>query len=449
MAADFGNSPISFPNDWQLVRLGDITKKIGSGATPTGGEDSYLRERTRFALVRSQNVFDRRFDSAGLAFISDGQARRLQGVALQAGDLLLNITGDGVTFARACAIPVEILPACVNQHVAIVRVDDRIADPGYVLAYLTHPEVKSYVESFNAGGSRRAITKGHIESFVLPLPPLPEQSAIAHILGTLDERMELNRRMNKTLEAMAQALFKSWFVDFDPVRAKAQGRDSGLAKPIADLFPDRLEASELGNIPAGWTVGRLGDVAKHMRRGVQPSDIDPVTPYIALDHMPRRSIALAEWATANGLESSKFEFQRGEILFGKLRPYFHKVGVAPLDGVCSTDIVVLAPSEETWFGFVLGHASSGAFVDYADSRSTGTKMPRTNWTEMAGYPVALPPEVVSEALTEQIQPVVERIIAGIHESRSLAAIRDMLLPKLISGEVRVRQAERMLEAAPA
>jgi len=128
-----------------------------------------------------------------------------------------------------------------------------------VLSYLTHPAVKSYIESFNAGGSRRAITKGHIESFEIALPPLAEQRAIAHILGTLDDKIELNQRMSETLEAMARALFKSWFVDFDPVRAKAEGRDPGLPRSVADLFPDRFEDSELGEIPAGWDVGSVDD----------------------------------------------------------------------------------------------------------------------------------------------------------------------------------------------
>lgn len=281
-------------------------------------------------------------------------------------------------------------------------------------------------------------------------PPLPEdeQRAIARMVGTLDDKIELNRQMNETLEGIARALFRSWLVGFDPVRAKAKGRDPGLPKPIADLFPDRFEESEIGEIPAGWHVGSIGDVAAHPRRGVQPNDIDAATPYVALEHMPRRSIALSEWATADGLGSAKFAFQRGEILFGKLRPYFHKVGVAPVDGVCSTDIVVVAPNKPNWFAFVLGHLSSSAFIDYTDSGSTGTKMPRTSWGEMSRYPIAVPPEAVAKAVTEQIQPAVERIIAGIHESRSLAALRDALLPKLISGELRVAQAEREFEAIP-
>lgn len=154
--------------------------------------------------------------------------------------------------------------------------------------------------------------------------------------------------------------------------------------------------------------------------------------------MPRRSIALSEWGTADALESNKFQFGRSEILFGKLRPYFHKVGIAPLDGVCSTDILVVAPRSERWSGFVLGHVSSAAFVEYTNAGSTGTKMPRTSWAEMARYLVALPPDSVAEAFTEQSRPAVERIIASIHESRTLAALRDALLPKLISGEVRIK-----------
>jgi type I restriction enzyme S subunit len=207
------------------------------------------------------NVFDRRFDSEGLAFISEEQAAGLAGVVLEPRDLLLNITGDGITFSRACLVPTEVFPACVNQHVAIIRMDKAVADPRYVLSYLTHPSVKRYVESFNAGGSRRAITKGHIESFELPLPSLSEQRAIGDVLSAFDDKIELNQRMNQTLEAMARALFKSWFVDFDPVRAKAEGRDPGLPKHLADLFPACFVGSELGEIPEGWVVGRLGDVA--------------------------------------------------------------------------------------------------------------------------------------------------------------------------------------------
>jgi type I restriction enzyme S subunit len=297
------------------------------------------------------------------------------------------------------------------------------------------------------------------ETTLIPLPDRADQRAIACILGSLDDKIELNRRMNRTLEEMARAIFKSWFIDFDPVRAKAAVRREHpkwtdeqvsraacpkLKPEIARLFPDSFEDSELGEVPKGWRVGRLGDITEHPRRGVQPDQIAADTPYIALEHMPRRCIALSDWGLANGLESNKFMFRKGEILFGKLRPYFHKVGVAPVDGVCSTDIVVVAPKSAVWFGFALGHVSSVEFVEYTNAGSTGTKMPRTSWAEMARYTLALPPQTVTRAFTEWLQPVVDRIIAGIHQSRTLAALRDTLLPKLVSGELRIKDAERIV-----
>ena len=163
----------------------------------------------------------------------------------------------------------------------------------------------------------------------------------------------------------------------------------------------------------------------------------PKTPYIGLDHMPRRSIALSEWGTAEGLASNKSSFGQGDILFGKLRPYFHKVGVAPVDGVCSTDIVVLSPKSPEWFGFVLGHASSDEFVDYTDAVSTGTRMPRTKWKDMARYVLPTPSEPIAAAFNERVQAWVTRIASAIHESRALSAQRDALLPRLVSGQIRV------------
>jgi type I restriction enzyme S subunit len=263
----------------------------------------------------------------------------------------------------------------------------------------------------------------------LRIPPLPEQRAIAHILGTLDDKIELNRRMNETLEAMAQALFKSWFVDLEPFR------DQGM------------EDSPLGPIPKGWRVGILGDIADNQHRGIHPKNIDPSTPYIGLEHMPRKCIGLSEWGHAKELESNKFRFKKGEFLFGKLRPYFHKVGVAPLDGVCSTDILVIAPKEPACFGFVLGHISSTEFVAYTDAGSTGTKMPRTNWQDMACYEIVIPPQPLAESFNEVICPLADKIIRNIHQSHTLASIRDTLLPKLLSGEIRVKDAERFAERA--
>ena len=276
----------------------------------------------------------------------------------------------------------------------------------------------------------------------LEVPPLHEQDAIAQLLGVLDDKIELNRRMNETLEAMARAIFKDWFVDFGPTRAKAEGRAPYLASELWDLFPNALDDDK----PVGWKQGVLGNVANSPRRGVSPDDVAEDTPYIGLEHMPRRSVALTEWEGAGNVTSNKSAFRKGEFLFGKLRPYFHKVGLTPLDGICSTDIVIVSSRASDWAAFTLACLSSDEFVDYTDRTSTGTKMPRTSWTTMGQYKIWLPSDKVARAFQSLAQPLLDRLSANIHEARSLAQTRDLLLPKLMSGEIRLREAVKMVEA---
>jgi len=359
------------------LRLGDHCFKIGSGATPRGGKDTYLLNGP-YALIRSQNVYNDRFVHDGLAFISDDQAAQLQNVEVQEDDVLLNITGDSV--ARACQVDPDVLPARVNQHVAIIRPDPKKIDAMYLRYFLVTPEMQSHMLALaSAGATRNALTKGMIEGFHIPSVPVLEQRSIASVLGALDDKIDLNRRMNETLEAMARALFKDWFVDFGPTRAKAEGRAPYLSPDLWDLFPDSLDDDDK---PVGWEQGTLADVADSPRRGVSPADVAEDTPYIGLEHMPRRSIALSEWEGAGKVTSNKSVFKKGEFLFGKLRPYFHKVGFAPLDGICSTDIVVVAPRAPKWGALTLACLSSDQFVDYTHQTSTGTKMPRTSWKTM-------------------------------------------------------------------
>ena len=291
------------------------------------------------------------------------------------------------------------------------------------------------INGLDSGSAIPSTSREDFYALPVSLPPLPEQRAIAGILGALDDKIELNRRMNETLEQMARASFQSWFVDFEPVRAKMTGREPNLPPELWDLFPDRLVDSDLGEIPEGWAVGEIGDVATQRRQGVKPKDIGPDTPYIALEHMPRKCVALSERGKAEGLASGKFRFRKSDILFGKLRPYFHKVGVAPLDGVCSTDIVVVSPKTSDWFGFALGHLSSPEFVDYTDATSTGTRMPRANWQDMASYKIPLPRLEIARSYAKLVRPWIDKIISNIHESYSLATQRDTLLPRLVSGEL--------------
>ena len=314
-------------------------------------------------------------------------------------------------------------------------------DPRFIAYFLTGLDFLSFSDKAAVPG----INRNHVHQAKVFLPAdHEEQSAISSVLATLDNKIELNRQISETLEAMAQCLFKSWFVDFDPVHANISGKTPAhMCADVAALFPNAFNDEEL---PDGWTEAPIGNIADNPRRGVKPQDVNEDTPYIGLEHMPRESISLSNWANAGKVTSNKSRFETGEFLFGKLRPYFHKVGVAAIDGICSTDILVVRPTVSAWRSYVLACISSKDFVNYTDQTSAGTKMPRTNWKDMARYQVSLPPKEIAVKFDDIVWPMVERIIANIHENRTLAELRDLLLPKLMSGEITIRDAEKEVEA---
>ena len=356
---------------------------------------------------------------------------------LHDGDLLFARQSLVLSGAGKCSIFLrDDEPATFESHVIRVRLNQAKANPLYYYYYFQSQEGRSAIQSIVEQGAGASGIRGtDLAAIEVRWPPIAVQRVIANILGALDDKIELNGRMNETLETITRALFKLAFVDFDPVRAKMEGGHPGLPSAISGLFPDRLIDSEFGGIPEGWSVGCLGDIASSVRRNVDPTDLGAQTPYIGLEHMPRRSIALTEWGSSEKVTSSKSGFKKGEILFGKLRPYFHKVGLAPVDGVCSTDIVVIAPERPTWAAFALAVMSSVDFVNYTDQTSTGTKMPRTSWKAMSHYRLCLPPEDIAQAFQDAAGPMLGRVVANIRSKRNLEALRNTLLSILVSGTV--------------
>jgi type I restriction enzyme S subunit len=365
--------------------------------------------RVGYPVVKIAEIQPPRVNLRICQCISPEKVKGLEKFRLGDRDIVMAMTG--ATIGKVGRVRSS-NPAYLNQRVAKISAKAGPKFDNFIYAVVSQPGFDTDVVNNAAGSAQANVSAEGIGRIQVPDLSAHEQLQIGGIVGALDDKIELNRRMNETLEAIAQALFQSWFVD-----------------------------ATQSALPKGWAERTLGVVAENPRRGIQPNQIQSSTPYIGLEHMPRRSIALSEWGHAEELESTKFEFKRGEFLFGKLRPYFHKVGVAPLDGVCSTDILVVRPKEPEWFGFVVGHISSVDFVNYADAHSTGTKMPRTNWQDMARYEVMLPPKSLAAKFTERIRPLIERLIANIHESRTLAELRDALLPKLLSGELRIPNAQ--------
>ena len=433
-------------SEWKRTRIEDVAEKVAMG--PFG---SSIKVSTFVSdgvpIISGQHLNDSRLsEDKGFKYISFDHADRLKNSNAQRGDVIFTHAGN---IGQVSYIPKNSLYEryVISQRQFLLRPKLEKVIPEYLVAYFKSPVGQHQILANASQVGVPAIAKpvSYLRTIKVPIPPLPEQRAIAQILGALDDKIELNRRMNETLEAMARALFKSWFVDFEPVRAKMDGRDTGLPPHIAALFPDRLVPSELGEIPAGWEVTSLSEIATAPSRSIDPNHIRKDTPYIGLQHMPRRSISLEKWEYSEMVSSNKSVFRKGEFLFGKLRPYFHKVGIAPLNGISSTDIVVIAPKCEFYSSFVLSLISSDVFVSYTDQTSTGTKMPRTSWKTMGRFPVCTPDRTVFQEFEAVICSNFERIIENVHENRTLAAMRDALLPKLMSGELRVNDAEAFLE----
>lgn len=304
--------------------------------------------------------------------------------------------------------------------------------------------VSYFLRSMDFGGasdksSVPGLNRNDLHRYQVFVPPLAEQEAIAQTLGALDAKIEHNRRTAEQLEELARATFQAWFVDFAPVHAKAAGATSypGLPQAAFETLPETFTGSSIGDIPQGWKAGSVGSFGKQHRMPVAEDRLTAETAYFGLEHLPRRSLMLSAWGDASKLTSGKSAFKRGDILFGKLRPYFHKVGPAPVDGVCSTDIVVVRALQPGAFAFLLMLISSDAFVEHTSRGSVGTKMPRTKWKDMAAFPVAKPPEALLRVFETTVRPMLEWVEAMIWESHELSKTRDYLLPKLLSGMVTV------------
>lgn len=328
---------------------------------------------------------------------------------LAEGDLLVTMT-DLSKSGDTLGYPAWVPPAPAgrrylhNQRLGkILLRPEAPLDPRYLYYVLCSREYRHEVLATATGSTVRHTSPSRIAAYELALPHLDVQQRIAGILGALDDKIALNRRMTETLEGLARTAF-------------------------ADLQTnDRND----------WTVGSIADVALNPRDQVDPRRVDPSTPYIGLEHVPRGRMVLGEWGQAAAAESGKMAFQQNDILFGKLRPYFRKAGVASTGGICSTDIIVIRPRRPEDLGYVLAVATDAAFIDASNAASTGTRMPRTSWTDLVRYPLPIPPPSARAAFTKRVWPLIARAQAAVSETRTLEQVRDTLLPRLLAGDIEV------------
>lgn len=437
-----------------LALRGDISISTGPFGSALHAHDY---RATGVAVVPTEAISPRGLLHDRLVRISREKARELERHTLQEGDIVFARRG-----VQACGISTRISPndgeAIAGTGVITLRIHSKNKiDPGYLACAVGSTDSIRWLKHHAIGATMPNLNSSVILSLPINLPPISEQRAIAHILGTLDDKIELNRKQNETLEAMARTLFKAWFVDFEPVRTKLEGRwQRGLSLPglpahLYDIFPDRLVESELGEIPEGWRVFAFGDVAQQGKGVVNPgnSPQDLFTHYSlpAFDSAQTPSIE-----PGDGIKSNKTPVPDGAVLVSKLNPHIPRVwhvGTAGANAVCSTEFIVWTPKAPANSAFLYCLASSPEFNSAMRQLVTGTSNShqRVKPDQLGEIRIFAATEYAIEAFSELVRSSLEQILQNRQESRTLAQLRDTLLPKLISGELRIADADRFIAHA--
>ena len=435
--------------EWVQRRLGEICSFAGGTAFPkkhqgaTNGSIPFIKVSDMNLPANARRIVESN------NWIEEDIAEQLSARRHPADAVVFAKIGVALTYNRRRVLT---QPTVIDNNMMAAIPDPCAVDPLFLYYLLTTVDFNQVV----SGTALPYLNAGDLARLDVEIPTdKKEQRAIAHILGTLDDKIELNRRMSETLEAMARALFKSWFVDFDPVRAKMEGRWRrgqslpGLPAHLYDLFPDKLVPSELGEIPEGWDVAALDDAIevnpkRSLRRG-EPA------PYLDMAGMPTKGHAPD--AVAEREFGSGMRFTNGDTLVARITPCLENGKTAFVDflqdgqvGWGSTEYIVLRPKPPLPGEFAYCLARSPEFRDFAIQSMTGSSgRQRVPASALSRYLLALPTSpALAEAFGRQVTRLFARASRACAESRTLAALRDTLLPKLISGELRVKDAQRFL-----
>jgi type I restriction enzyme S subunit len=366
---------------------------------------------------------------------------------LSEGDLLFARQSLVLEGAGKCSIFLQDdEPVTFESHVTRVRLDSRKADPQFYFYYLQSPHGRAAIRSIvEQGAGASGIRGSDLQTLYVQWRPVEEQRAIAHILGTLDDKIELNRRMNETLEAIARALFKSWFVDFDPVRAKAEGRDPGPPREISDLFPSCFQNSELGKIPKGWRVKPLDQIATFLN-GLALQKYPPIgegdLPVIKIAELRQGHCQGCDWA--NSSVPVEYVVNDGDLLFSWSGSLLVRIWCGGKGALNQHLFKVTSATYPRWFCYEWVKQHLPDFQAIAAGKAT--TMGHIQRYHLTTALTIVPNEGVLNAADAFLAPLLDKFVSNEIESRTVAAIRDALLPKLLLDEIRVKNAKSITGA---
>ncbi|BAO36762.1 TPA: restriction endonuclease subunit S [Serratia marcescens] len=444
-------------SEWQDTTLGGLFKVIHGFAF----KGEYFTEEPQKTILVTPGNF-----AIGGGF-QDEKRKYYNGpvpenYVLEPGQIVVTMTDlskESDTLGYAARIPNDSNIWLHNQRVGLLKFKPEIPTSPRFIEYLlrTH-EYRSWIVGSATGTTVKHTSPGRIENFATRIPPIEEQRSIAHILGTLDDKIELNRRSNETLEGMVSALFKAWFVDFEPVRAKMEGRwQRGLSLPnlpayLYDLFPDRLVDSELGQIPEGWTIGSFSDVVEIIGGGTPKTSVseywDGDIPWFSVVDTPASSdvfvVKTGKSITQTGLnESSARLINKGTTIISA-RGTVGNLAIAGCDMTFNQSCYALRGKNGSGNYFVF--LSTKRMVEQLKAMSHGSVFSTITRQTFDAVLSVVPPESLLQQFERNAAGLFDAILGNVSDSRTLAQLRDTLLPKLISGELRVSDTEHIVGA---
>ena len=438
-----------FPNDFSEEPLSALCE--GDAGIQTGPFGSQLHQKDYVAtgtpIITVEHLNDNRISHSDLPRVSDVDARRLSKYTLRKGDIVFSRVGsvDRRALVREAEVGWLFSGRCLR-----VRPSPDKLDSSFLSYFFGLPRFRTYIRSVAVGATMPSLNTQLLRDVTIPCPPRNEQRGIGRVLGTLDDRIELNRRMTETLEGMAWALFKSWFVNFEPVRAKMEGRDTGLPPDIASLFPDRLADSELGAIPEGWVVSEIGAEVDAVGGGT-PSTKEPsywnggqhcwATPKDLSKLSSPTLLGTSRKITDRGLRKiSSGLLPRGTVLLSSRAPIGY-LAITEVPTAVNQGFIAMICQRRLPAPYVLSWCRENlARIRAISGGSTFSEISKKAFRPL---PVVVPPKGILGVYNEASSWLRDRVVSDTRESVLLARLRDTLLPKLVSGELRTTGVDRV------
>jgi type I restriction enzyme S subunit len=435
------------PAGWELTTLGGVCER-GGGDIQTGPFGSQLHASDYVSAgipsIMPQNIGDNRVVADGIARISEADARRLDRYLVRPGDIVYSRRGD---VERRALIRDEQDGWLCGTGCLRVRLGTGVVDPAFAAFYLAHPAVRAWITQRAVGATMPNLNTAILSAVPFLLPPLPEQHRIASILGSLDDKIELNRRMNQTLESVARAIFRSWFVDFDPVRKKMEGTTNGqlgLPRSLAALFPSTLVASILGPIPEGWRVSEIGQEVQAVG-GSTPSTANEAYWNGAIAFATPKDLAGLSAPVLLHTERLITEAGAATISSGVLEPGVVLMSSrAPIGYLALNEVPVCV--NQGFIAMRCQGALSGHYVlhwarssmESIRGNANGTTFLEISKRNFRPLPVLVPPPSLVDRFTAVADGLHQRVVGNVRENETLVDMRDALLPRLLDGRLRAR-----------